>query len=169
MCSVIHIIFVIVRMVLKFSSNKFRLTGFSAAMLLLIFPNKETQAFIPENYQHLFLNDKNYTVNTCLNGTIITQGWLEFCVLFKGNKKDAHYIGLINSIVAEKVNSTTSVFLKFWQNFHNTYPVKHLRVTASVDIPENILEAVVRGCSVQKVFLEICKSQRKTPVPESLF
>ena len=169
MCSVIHIIFVIVRMVLKFSSNKFRLTDFSAAMLLLIFPNKGTQAFFPENYEHLFLNHKNYTVNTCLNGTIIRQCWLEFCVLFKGNKKDAHYIGLINSIVAEKVNSTTSVFLKFWQSFHNTYPVKHLRVTAFVHIPEHIPEAVVRVCSVQKVFLEICESRRKTLVPESLF
>ena len=162
MCSAFHIIFVIVRMVLKFSSNKFRLTDFSAAILLLIFPNKGTQAFFPENYEHLFLNEKNYTANTCLNGAIITQVWLEFCVLFKGNKKDAYYIGLINNIVTEKVNFTTSVFLKFWQNFHNTYSVKHLWVTAFVDIPEHIPEAVVRWCSVQKVFLEICKSQRKT-------
>ena len=103
------------------------------------------------------MNEKSYTANTYLNGAIITEDWLKFCVLFKGNKKDAHYIGLINSIVTEKVNSTTSVFLGFCQNFHNTYFVEHLRATAFVDIPEHIPEAVVRRCSVQKVFLEICK------------
>ena len=30
-------------------------------------------------------------------------------------------------------------------------------------------EAVVRRCSVRKVFLEILQIHRKTPVPESLF
>ena len=32
-----------------------------------------------------------------------------------------------------------------------------------------IVEAVVQTCSVKKVFLEISKIHRKTPVPESLF
>ena len=32
-----------------------------------------------------------------------------------------------------------------------------------------ILEAVVRRCSVKKVFLEISQNSQETPVPESLF
>ena len=31
------------------------------------------------------------------------------------------------------------------------------------------LEGVASSCSVEKVFLEICKTHRKTPVPEFLF
>ena len=34
-------------------------------------------------------------------------------------------------------------------------------------IPFRCVEAIVRGCSVKKVFLENSKIQRKTPVPES--
>ena len=36
------------------------------------------------------------------------------------------------------------------------------------DIKHNILEAVVRRCSVKKVFLEFRKTHRKTPVTETL-
>ena len=33
----------------------------------------------------------------------------------------------------------------------------------------NILEAIVRRCSLKKVFLKIRKIQRKAPTPKSLF
>ena len=38
-----------------------------------------------------------------------------------------------------------------------------------VSVNENITEAVAQRCSLKKVFLEICKIHRKTPVSESLF
>ena len=59
-----------------------------------------------------------------------------------------------------------------WQEYRGDktkrFKVKYNEIKKSKNF-RIIPEAVVRRCSVKKVFLEVSQNSQKTPVPESLF
>ena len=69
--------------------------------------------------------------------------------------------GVFENFAKQKVFSC-----EFYEIFKNTFFHRAPPVAASEKLK---VEAVGQTCSVKKVFLEMFKIHRKTPVPESLF